>query len=216
MYIEDKEKIAEIRKEIGGYIPLFYRNGSLYAEVDIDAIKDRYGIDVHNHILNEDSSIRLFNHLSNINGVKALDKPQGYMKPQGNIHEYFVNKYEEVYGQAYEDIAGMVLDAPSSGVASVYMQRQKMALKNMKEALGKRINYTNLRHVVASEETKECIDTFVRSRLSMTIAYNMKRGYDKETLESLHKRCMENGKKMGQSVLRDAGIVSENSVGKSL
>ena len=186
----------EVRSKLGRAIQLEYKNESWLAHINQDKLEEGFGVRPESHILSGDDGIKLFNEISEKEGVDALSDPKGYMSLDNNISAYIHDSYREQYENALDDIAGNFKDGTGYGVEHVLKSLSSTVRKNIKEYLPENTLYGDLRFVEATGERTLAVDKFVQERLSKTVAYEKSRSDDADTKERNHQRFVSAGENM--------------------
>lgn len=199
------ESEKNIRAAMSGVIQMELKEGKWTAHVDTETVASMTGIESE-AVLSGEEGIALFNRMSAALKVMPLRDPMGYMVRDNNLYDYIKEQYDFQYNDTIENIDNGYINGNGRGCEAILDKLDATVRKNIREyCLPDGVNYQDLRHVEATPELQDAVDTFVKHRVTQTVNFEHKRSHSKESLEKDKEKFLAAGEdlkgKIGEAAL---------------
>lgn len=189
-----------VYEKLTGIVQLEHKDGGWLAHVEEDRVKEILPTYDGGHVLSKDDGIQLFRRLCDILHGTPLSDPKGYMALQGNIYEFLQSEHVNQYEDMLQAIDNQIVDGTGYGISAVLDKGRADVRMIMKPVMPKGENFGDLRFLEATEERKRAVRDFIKCRVSKTLIYEKRRGYETATIERANRKFEEAGQRLSEAL----------------
>ena len=183
----------EFRQELGACIRVEYTGDVWISHINTEQLNTVFGVTDIPTKLSKHEGVELFNNISKTHHVEPLRDPIGYMRIENNMYDYIHQTYYEKYDDILQDIHDNIVDGTGYGVQYILDNLSKTIRKDMKDCLPYNMKYSDLSHIHITPERTTAVDKFVKARISKTLVYEKKRGYEQATIDRTDQQLISAG-----------------------